>query len=436
MNRSIINKLIAWKNSPKRKPLILMGARQVGKTYSLKAFGEQEYKNYLYLNFEDTPALCKLFLQDLSPKRIISSIELELKIKIRPGESLIIFDEVQECPQALNSLKYFCEQASEHHVCAAGSLLGVKLINKKGFPVGKVDILTLYPLTFDEFLWALHEESLQTFLSTLCEATPLPELQHQRCLEYFKLYLYIGGMPEAVASYIETNDLDRVRQVQDSILKAYHLDFAKHAPPNQIMKINQVWQSIPNQLAKENKKFVYSVIRKGARAKEFETAIQWLYEAGLILKAYNISAPRFPIDAYANFNYFKLYFLDVGLLGATSKLPANIILYGHNLFQEYKGSLTENVIAQMLSLHEQKLYYWTSEGTAEIDFVLQTNNDIVPIEVKSGSSNKMKSLKIYIDKYQPRISIRTSTRNLAQETNLFNIPLYLMTDVKKLLAFI
>ncbi|MCH9643253.1 MAG: ATP-binding protein [Gammaproteobacteria bacterium] len=434
MKRYIFKQLQTWKNSKKRKPLILMGARQVGKTYILKAFGAQEYENIVYLNFEDNPDLKKLFDQNLTPAHLIKVIQVEYSTKIKPAETLIFFDEVQECPNALNCLKYFNESANEYHVCAAGSLLGVKLINQKGFPVGKVDFLHLYPLSFFEFLDAIGSEQYRQYLDELIKIEPIPEPLHSKLIEHFRYYLYIGGMPEAIKEYIDSGDFNNVRAVQHSILNAYKLDFSKHAPANQIMKINQVWEVIPSQLAKENKKFIYSIIRKGARAKEFEVAIQWLLEAGLIYKAYSIKKPQIPLNAYTNFEYFKIYFLDVGLLGAVSKLSPRSVLQNETILKEFKGAIAENYAVQALMLQDEPTYYWTSDGKAEVDFIFQNEDIVCPLEIKSGRSDKKKSLRIYAEKYHPNLMIRASTLNLRKDNNFLNCPLYLLSQLKKLLA--
>ncbi|MBS0656289.1 MAG: ATP-binding protein [Verrucomicrobia bacterium] len=434
MNRKIMQSLRDWKNQSKRKPLLLMGARQVGKTFVLKQFGQSEYKNTVYVNFENNPRLCQLFEASLSPEIILRSLSIEMNTEIIEGETLIFFDEVQECPNALNSLKYFCENAPNQHILAAGSLLGVKLAHTKGFPVGKVQFLTLFPLSFLEFLEALHEDRLKDFFEEIHRPEPLPPNLHEKLLGHFKEYLFVGGMPEAVATYIDSRDLLKVRAVQEAILNAYSLDFAKHAPKEQIMKINQVWGSIPNQLAKENKKFIYSVLREGARAKEFEVAIQWLMEAGLIHKTSLISTPKTPLSAYADPHAFKVYLVDVGLLGAMSHLSPKTILYENELFQEFRGAITENYIAQELVHCHYPLYYWASEGKAEVDFILEQEGNIFPFEVKSGNSSKKKSLRVYGDHYSPKLLIRTSPMNLRLDGDVLNCPLYLVENLQRLLV--
>lgn len=438
MRRQIFEHLRCWKQAASRKPLILQGARQVGKTYILKAFGSLEYDNVAYLNFETSPQLHELFSGSLKPPDILKVLSIELSIQITPEKTLIIFDEIQECPGALNSLKYFNESANEYHVCAAGSLLGVTLANNKGFPVGKVDFLHLYPLSFNEFLQAKGEDQLHEYIEQIHTIEPLPLILHEKLLRFFKEYLYTGGMPEVVMEYITSGDFDRIRTVQKSILQAYRLDFAKHALPNVIMKINQVWDVIPSQLAKENKKFIYSVIRKGARAQEFEIAIQWLAEAGLIYKVYHASTPKLPLSAYASHDIFKIYLVDVGLLGAMAELSAKAIIYGDDIFQEFQGAIAENYVVQELARQAYGLFYWTSGGQAEIDFIIQDNDVIYPLEVKSGMSLKKKSLLVYAKKYHPKTQIRISPMNLKMQKDevngqFFNCPMYLVGNLRQLL---
>jgi predicted AAA+ superfamily ATPase len=434
MKRHIFKNLHCWKESASRKPLILKGARQVGKTYALMKFGEQAYENIAYLNFETSPQLHELFSKGLNPQDIIKVLTIELSSEITPGKTLIFLDEIQECPDALNSLKYFNELANDYHVCAAGSLLGVTLANSKGFPVGKVDFLNLYPLNFSEFLEAHGEARLVQYIENIRSVEPLPSVLHEKLLRFFKDYLYTGGLPAAVIEY-NNNPLDfnRIRVVQNSILEAYRLDFAKHAPKNILMKLNQVWDVIPSQLSKENKKFIYSVIRKGARAQEFEVAIQWLLEAGLIYKIYNISTPKLPLSAYVQHDIFKICLVDIGLLGAMAGLSAKAIIYGDDIFQEFKGAMTENYVAQALVPQGYRLFYWTSSGQAELDFLLQQDDAIVPLEVKSGTSSQKKSLLTYIQKYNPKLAIRTSPLNLNYNGHILNCPLYLTGMINQLI---
>ena len=432
MKRYIMDKLLAWKTLSHRKPLLLYGARQVGKTHALKTFATSSYPDYVYLNFEDNPVLKKYFEASLDPKDIIYKLSIHFNKAIKPQDTLIIFDEVQECPEALNSLKYFNEQASDYHVCACGSLLGVKIGHQKGFPVGQVSFQHLYPLSFMEFLDALGEERLKDYLINLTEIEPLPEPFHCKLNELLRIYYFIGGMPEAVLTYIDSRDFNAVRKVHQDILRSYDLDFSKHAAKSLSMKVSEVWRSIPSQLAKENKKFVYSLVRSSARAREYEEAIQWLSAAGLIYKIYNISTPKVPLKAYYHMDIFKIYLLDVGLLNTIAELPIKAVLDGDKLFQEFRGSLTENYVFQALAPHFDPQYYWTSQGSAEVDCVIQREDTILPLEIKSSVSVRSKSLKIYSEKYQPALSLRTSMLNLKKEDNLLNIPLYFLEEINRL----
>ena len=433
MDRYIFKQLYNWKCSPRRKPLILNGARQVGKTYALKYFGDKHYTNCVYLNFEQDERLCKYFAGDLDPKKIIKILGLHSGEKIVPAATLIIFDEIQECPRALNSLKYFCEQANDYHIAAAGSLLGVKTINEKGFPVGKVNFLHLYPLSFSEFLRAVVQEQLDQYISDYQTFDPLPGPIHEKLVDLLKEYLYVGGMPEAVSIYIAKDDYRLVRDVQMEILASYERDFAKHAPREQIMKINAIWQQAPQQLAKENKKFIFSNIRKSARSRDYEDAIAWLVDAGLLLKSSCIITPKLPMKAYANHNIFKLFLLDIGLLGASARVSARSLIEGDALFTEFKGALTENYVAQeLIASANIDLYYWTSTGTAEVDFIIQIENTILPLEVKAGVSSKKKSLLSYADKYQADILLRSTLMNLKHDGKIYNYPLYMVGKLSTL----
>ncbi|OGT49115.1 MAG: hypothetical protein A3E82_04880 [Gammaproteobacteria bacterium RIFCSPHIGHO2_12_FULL_38_11] len=427
MKRHIFNQLQSWKQSKIRKPLILQGARQVGKTHILNAFASSEYKNRVYINFDKSVRAASIFEKDLDPHRIISELELQSGEKIIPRHTLIFFDEIQECPNALNSLKYFCEEASEYHVVAAGSLLGVKMAKNKGFPVGKVNFLELYPMTFLEFLYALDKKLLHDHLMQLAKIEPLSEIIHHDLCDLLKIYMTIGGMPEAVKTYIQTHDFQKVQIVHEEIIKAYLLDFSKHAPADQVMKITAIWNSLPAQLAKENKKFVFSIVKSGARAREYEIAMQWLIDAGLIYVSYAITAPKLPLKAYGDTSAFKLYCLDVGILGAMSELNPKIILEKNALFVEFKGALTENLAAQLLkSRGVKQLHYWTSGNTAEVDFILQVENIVQPLEVKAGVSAHKKSLMVYDQKHQPDMLNRANLLNLKQDGRVRNFPLYLL----------
>lgn len=433
MKRDIYQLLKEWKQSTRRKPLVLNGARQVGKTYALKHFGKTFYEKVVYLNFEKDERLGQYFQGSIDPKQLIKMISIHAEVEIEAETTLLIFDEIQECPKALNSLKYFCEEANEYHIVAAGSLLGVKTCGEKGFPVGKVNFLHLYPLTFFEFLSALNQEKTRQFLEAYYTYEPIPNPMHEKLIQLLKLYFFIGGMPEAVAEYAKTENVHAVREIQLEILNAYEKDFAKHAPPHEIMKITTVWKQVHRQLAKENKKFIFAAIRKSARGRDYEEAIQWLSDAGLIHKSYLVETPKFPLSAYANNDIFKIFLIDVGLLGAQSSLSPQIILDGNLLFVEFKGALTENYVAQeLIASKHREPYYWTSEGTAEIDFLIEEDHEIFPLEVKAGASQKKKSLLVYNQKYVPSKIIRTTTMNLKKDGDIYNYPLYLISKVNSL----
>ncbi len=432
MKRDIYQQLEAWKTHPRRKPLILNGARQVGKTYALKHFGKTAYKNMAYLNFEKDERLAQYFEETLDPKQLIHTLSIYTEVEIEPQRTLIVFDEVQQCPKALNSLKYFCEEAGDYHITAAGSLLGVKTAGGMGggksFPVGKVNFLHMYPLTFFEFLTALQHEKTRQFLEEYNTYEPLPNPIHEKVSQLLKYYFFIGGMPEVVADYVKNEKLQIVREIQLEILSAYERDFAKHAPPHEIMKITTVWKQVHRQLAKENKKFIFSAIRKSARGRDYEEAIQWLSDAGLIYKSHVVETPKFPLSAYADSNIFKVFLSDVGLLGAQSNLTPKTIIEGDLLFTEFKGALTENYIAQELrAACRKELYYWTSEGIAEIDFLIEEDHAIYPLEVKAGASSKKKSLLVYQQKYAPSKLIRATTMNLKHDGEIYNYPLYMVS---------
>lgn len=433
MKRDIYQSLENWKNSTRRKPLILNGARQVGKTYALKHFGQTFYEKMAYLNFERDHSLDQYFQGTLDPQQLLKILSIHTNIEIQPKNTLVIFDEVQHSPSALNSLKYFCEEAADYHLIAAGSLLGVKTAGEKGFPVGKVNFLHLYPLTFFEFLSAIGLEKHRNYLEEYEGFEPLPLPMHETFLQHLKTYLYIGGMPEAVADYAKNENFKTVREIQQEILNAYERDFAKHAPTNEIMKITTVWHQVHRQLAKENKKFIFAAIRKSARGRDYEEAIQWLTDAGIIHKSYLVESPKFPLSAYADNNAFKIFLSDVGLLGAQSNLPAQTLIEGDTLFTEFKGALAENyVVQELIATNGLKPYYWTSEGTAEIDLLIEKDHAIYPLEVKSGASQKKKSLLVYQQKYSPDKSLRASTMNLKHDGNIYNFPLYMVARLATL----
>ncbi len=426
MKRDIYKELVAWKSSSRRKPLLLQGARQTGKTFILKEFGHHEYENVLYCNFEENPGLGQFFMRDLDPERILSELSLYLNVEIRAGVDLVIFDEIQVSNQALNSLKYFAEKKDDIHVVAAGSLLGVKLSRPGSFPVGKVNFLHLYPMTFLEFLDAMGESRYRELLEDIERPDPLPEAFHLHLIDLLRQYYFVGGMPECVGCFSETGNAPETRKIQEEIIKSYVLDFAKHALPADIPKLTQVWDSIPRHLARENKKFVFSAVRKGARARAYEHALVWLEDAGLIHRVSMVETPRIPLMHYADSNSFKVYGLDVGLLGAMARVPVNILAQGERLFNEYEGAFVENYVAQELVSHFQlKLYSWRSKGgKAELDFLCEFGDRILPMEVKAGINPRSKSLRSYDVQFQPARLMRTSLLNLKADGKIVNLPLY------------
>ncbi len=426
IRRQIIEQLKAWKSSPRRKPLVLQGARQVGKSWAMKQFGEECYGNMVYVNFDFQPELKSEFAVTKEPARLIARLELIYGQRIVPGDTLIVFDEIQECNDALNSLKYFCETAPEYHVICAGSLLGVAL-GRSGasFPVGKVDFLTLYPIGFGEFLAAL-DGPLHDVWSQVNSLEPLPEILHGKLLEAYKLYLALGGMPEAVSVYLETCDWNLAERVLTDILNAYSLDFSKHINNKDIPRVFQVWNNIQEQLARDNKKFRYADIQSGARARDYEAAIEWLCLSGLLHRVTQVETPRLPLSAYKKTSAFKLYLNDVGLLRAKFRLDPSAAILGDKLLTEFKGILSENfVLCSLVRQFACEQFYWSSGNTAEIEFILQLRNGIIPIEVKSDKNVKGKSLSEYRKTYQTTTSVRFSARNLKKDDDLINIPLYL-----------
>lgn len=423
MKRFIMEKLITWKNDSDRKPLILKGARQVGKTYILKEFGKNNYDNVAYFNFDHDDGLSGLFSSTKDPKRIIEQLSLVAGKKINPGTTLIIFDEIQECPDALNSLKYFCEEAGEYHVACAGSLLGIRL-SKTSFPVGKVDFLNLYPMTFSEFLIADNSLNLVEVMRQTREIKEIPNIFETQLIEKLKIFYIIGGMPEVVHSWVNDKDIEKVNKIQKNILDSYESDFSKHVDASDANKISLIWNGIPSQLARENKKFVYQVIKEGARAREYESALNWLNDADLISKCYLVSKCAFPLKAYNDLSAYKIYMNDVGLLRRMSNLDSSIILEGNKLLEEFKGTFTENYIANVLEylLNEAPNYYTFDRN--EIDFVVQRKNKIIPIEVKSDKSTNHNSLTKYNSNNDNEISIRFSLNNLSKNGKIINIPIY------------
>lgn len=424
MYRDAITQLINWKENKFRKPLILRGARQVGKTWLLQEFGRTSYSKFVYVNFEETPTLQNIFTTDFDIERIITILQTYSGIIITAEDTLIVFDEIQSAERGITSLKYFCEKAPQLHVIAAGSLLGMGIHSQVSFPVGKVDFMDLRPLSFNEFLLSLNESGLVEVLKA--KDWSVISVFKEKLKEYLRYYLYVGGMPEVVDAFVQTRDWELVRRIQNRILNSYEGDFSKHAPYEIVPRIRMVWQSIPSQLAKENKKFVYGVIKEGARAKDFELAIQWLVDCGLLLKCYRISKPSLPLSAYQDLSAFKLFLHDVGLLGAMSGLNVRTIIEGNEIFTEFKGALTEQYVMQQLRLESERyIGYWTNErSTSEVDFVIQDKGEIIPIEVKSGENLRARSFKLFCEKYKSTKAIRTSLSDYHEESWMTNVPLY------------
>ena len=422
MKRLLMNELDVWKASKKRKPLIIQGARQVGKTWIMKEFGEKSFEKVVYLNFESSDRLKNLFTLDFDIERIIAVMEIETDIKINAADTLLIFDEIQEAEKGLTALKYFYEKAPQYFIVAAGSLLGISIQKNNSFPVGKVDFLKLHPLSFEEFLENIGEQKLLQNL--IKKDWNILSIFHEKLIEFLRLYYFIGGMPEAVFNHIENKNLDSVRLIQQKIIIGYENDFAKHAPNIIVPKIKLVWNSLISQLAKENRKFVYGQIKKGGRAKDFEAAIGWLEDAGLILKVNRIEKPELPLSAYKDFDAFKLFILDIGILNAMANIDKKILLEKNTIIKEFKGALTEQYVCQQLK-NKHEIYYWVADNaTAEIDFLLQYENEIVPIEVKAEENLKSKSLKTFVDKFENKNAVRTSMNNYREEEWLKNVPLY------------
>ena len=430
MQRFILKKLIEWKESKYRKPLILKGARQVGKTYILKQFGKENYEGVAYFNFDHDEDLYNLFENTKDPKRILEQLAFIYGKAIIPGKTLIIFDEIQECPNALNSLKYFYEEANEYHIACAGSLLGIRL-SHTSFPVGKVDFLNMYPMTFSEFLIADNAQNLVDYMNSLEKIEKIPDIFFNQLEEKLKAYFIIGGMPEAVSAWVNEKDMELVNKIQDNILSAYESDFSKHTQDSEANKISLIWNSIPSQLAKENKKFLYQVVKEGARAREYENALNWLNDANLIYKIYNVTKTDFPLKAYNDLSAFKIYMNDVGLLRKMSNLDSKIVVEGDKLFEEFKGAFTENYVLNMLSstLNSVPNYYTFDRN--EIDFIIQYKNNIVPIEVKANKSTNNTSLTKYNEKFNNELSVRFSMNNLSKDGKILNIPLFLIEYVEK-----
>lgn len=432
MKRLLYEELLKWKSSNDRKPLILKGVRQCGKTWLLKEFGKNNYEDIAYFNFEGNTSLQERFSQNLDISRIIEELSILHNKKIQPEKTLIIFDEIQFCNEALTSLKYFYEDAPQYHVVCAGSLLGILLSKPLSFPVGKVDFLELKPMNFYEFLLANNEKMLLDFLEKNTEK--VPSTFEQKLINYLKNYYIVGGMPEVVSKWIETKDIEQVEKIQDIILNSYELDFAKHAPLSDTPKLSLIWDYIPRELSKENSKFIYGHVKQGARAKDLEDALQWLISAGMCYKVNKIDKPYMPLSSYINLSHFKIYMCDVGLLRRKAKVDASIILSENTeIYKEFKGAISENfVLLELLSLNNDVAYYWSSGNSAEVDFVWQLKEKIIPFEVKSGNNINSRSLSVYKEKYKPDISVKTSLKNFNKQEDTFNIPLYLLWNLKNL----
>lgn len=433
MYRKIIKELKEWKNSAHRKPLILQGARQTGKTWIMKEFGRTEYKNTAYLFCQENPTLETLFNAPFNKERLLNGFQLLCGFKIEPENTLIILDEIQDIPKAITSLKFFYEEAPEYHIICAGSLLGVSLHEGISFPVGKVNFLNLYPLSFSEFLVALGKEQQAELINDTQQDTELLKAFSEEYKELLKYYFFIGGMPEVVLTWIETKDFNKVRRVQKELLETYEDDISKHTTVEMANKIRQVWNSVPSQLAKENKKFLYSVIKESARAREYENAINWLVNAGLMVKVHRVNKIGIPLKAYEDLEAFKIYILDIGLLCCMTELSAKTLLEGNNLFTEFKGSLTEEYVCQQLiSEFGIRPYYWSAKNaTAEVDFIFQNDNQIVPIEVKAEINLQAKSFKLYRDTYNPDLAFRFSLADFVNHGTLKDVPLYDLPAIRK-----
>ena len=433
MDRFALEKLKQWKEKKNRKPLIIRGARQVGKTWLMKEFGRTCFKKMAYVNFDSNTRMRQVFEGDINIERLILAISAETGVSIDSRDTLLIFDEVQEVPKALTALKYFCEEASEYAIVAAGSLLGVAMHKGTSFPVGKVDFMDLYPLSFREFLCALGEERFVEILDS--SDTDMVRMFKSKYIDRLREYYYVGGMPEVVQSYVGSKDFNQVREIQKNLLNYYQQDFSKHAEATLVSRLNLVWNSIPMQLAKENKKYIYGQVREGARAKDFELAIQWLMDCGLIHKVQRIKKPGLPLKAYLDLDAFKIYLLDIGLLMAMVDLDARVIIDGNRIFTEFKGALTEQYVLQQLiaDLGIEAYYYSTEKSSGEIDFLLQGKSSILPLEVKAEENLRAKSLKAFCEKYHPACAVRTSMSDYREQEWMTNIPLYNICRIKKYL---
>lgn len=438
MERKILNKLLEWKNTPYRKPLILKGVRQVGKTWILKEFGKLYYENTAYFNFDEYEEYKQFFETTKDPDRILQNLMLASGQKILPEKTLIIFDEIQDCPQVINSLKYFCENAPQYHVACAGSLLGIALAKPSSFPVGKVNFMQIDPMTFTEFLLANGDGNLAAYLEAVDILEPLPDAFFNPLYEKLKMYYVTGGMPESVLMWTQARDVSAMQEVLSEIIGAYERDFGKHPDVTEFPKISMIWKSIPSQLARDNKKFIYKVVKEGARAREYEDALQWLVDARLVHKVFRSTAPGLPIAAYDNLSSFKIYLVDVGLLRRLAQLAPTAFGEGNRLFTEFKGALTENYVLQtLLTQFEVMPRYWSQNNPPyEVDFIIQRDNDIFPVEVKAENNIKSRSLKKYKELFGDKIKlrIRFSLENLKLDNDVLNIPLFMADYADKLIG--
>lgn len=433
INRDVTAKMIAWKNRRGRKPLILQGARQVGKTWLLKNLGREHFENTAYFNFDQQAELKQFFMTTKDPARIIENLSLVHGKQIFPDRTLIIFDEIQECNEALNSLKYFHENAPQFAIACAGSLLGVAMSRGASFPVGMVEFIQVHPVSFAEFL-AAADNTLSNYLDSLAKPEPIPDIFFNPLTDKLKMYFITGGMPAAIVSLLEERDVALTQQSLQNILNAYALDFSKHIKNRDIQKVNYIWSSLPSQLSRENKKFLYQSVRPGARAREYEEALQWLIHAGLVHRVFCSSKPSLPLSAYDDLTAFKIYLLDTGLLRRLSQLDPSAIAEGNRLLTEFKGALTENFILESLIRQFERVpRYWKSGNSAEVDFLIQHQNRIIPVEVKSNENVRSKSLSFYRQTFEPEISIRFSLRNLKLDPGLLSIPLFMADYTKKML---
>lgn len=433
MKRDVLAKLIEWKNKDKRKPLIVNGVRQCGKTFILESFADTCYEDKAYFNFEKDSSLAEIFENNYDTERIILELSLVHGKAIKPESTLVIFDEIQECSRAITSLKYFCENAPQYHIACAGSLLGIHL-KKTSFPVGKVDLITMYPMSFSEFVRAMGEEMLADFIDDYSRGTKIPEAVGNKYTALLKQYYVVGGMPEAVQAWCDTKDIERVEDIQQTIIDSYEHDFAKHADIKDFPKLTAIWKSIPEQLAKPNNKFIFSHVKKGWRAKDLEDALLWLVNAGLVYKVCKIEKPYMPLSAYKDDTAFKLYLADVGILRKLSRLPASVIIDSSPIYTEFKGALTENfVLNELVKSSDNDIYYWVSGNQAEVDFITQCGVNIVPIEVKAEKNVKARSLAEYRKKYEPEYSVKTSMKNDTSGKEVLNVPLYLISKLNQII---